>query len=420
MTTRKSSDSLFREEFLEQQSQGIFGEVWLGAPSAIKWFALSIICVVLCTVVFAATVDFPKHERVNGWLVHNGGIVRAVSRNGGVITSIEVEEGQAVEKGQVLARLSLTTEISSGNVGNTLRDATNIELESANREHVATISLLEAEKDSIYRQQQFLKKEIENKLQLSINLKSREKLMHSEFDRIRSLVASGYLTSTAIDSKKGDLLLLEQSTLENFNAINSIESKLTELTDRALSIPRKIAELNAKSNAQKAAFTQKFIQLEAQASEVMTAPIAGVVAALPVAIGQSLAPGGAVALMTPRGQQLEAELFLPSRSIGFIRHDQLVSIYYQAFPYQRYGTGKGKVASISKTVLSPAEVSMPGQSLAEPVFRVRVRLSSQKIKAYNEDIPLQSGMLLNANVVLARRSLFDILMDPLMAVRERS
>jgi membrane fusion protein len=71
-------------------------------------------------------------------------------------------------------------------------------------------------------------------------------------------------------------------------------------------------------------------------------------------------------------------------------------------------------------VLGPAEISIPGLRIEEPVFRVRVALARDDIQAYGEAIPLQPGMLLSADVVFDRRSLIRWLFDPLFAVAERS
>jgi membrane fusion protein len=78
------------------------------------------------------------------------------------------------------------------------------------------------------------------------------------------------------------------------------------------------------------------------------------------------------------------------------------------------------VRSISSTVLGPTEISIPGISVQEPVFRVRVALDRESISAYNETISLQPGMLLSADVVFDRRSLLQWLFDPIYAVRGRS
>ena len=139
--------------------------------------------------------------------------------------------------------------------------------------------------------------------------------------------------------------------------------------------------------------------------QFVLSPVAGRVAALPVAAGQPVSLGGTVAVVIPEGARLEAELLAPSSAAGFIRPGQDTRLMLQAFPHQRFGTVKGAIKTISRTVLGPTEISIPGLKIDEPVFRVRVTLEREDIAAYGEAIPLQPGMLLTADVVFNQRSL---------------
>jgi len=144
------------------------------------------------------------------------------------------------------------------------------------------------------------------------------------------------------------------------------------------------------------------------------------VAALPVSLGQTVSPGTTVAIVIPEGAKIEAELLAPSKAAGFIRPGQEVQLMLQAFPYQRFGTVRGEITTISRTVLGPTEITIPGLKIEEPVFRVRAALRREEIQAYGEAIPLQPGMLLSADIVFDRRSLVRWLFDPLFAVARRT
>ena len=48
-----------------------------------------------------------------------------------------------------------------------------------------------------------------------------------------------------------------------------------------------------------------------------------------------------------------------------------------------------------------------------------VTLDSQSVKAYGQEFLLQPGMLLNANIWLERRRLYQWLLDPLYSVLGR-
>ena len=154
--------------------------------------------------------------------------------------------------------------------------------------------------------------------------------------------------------------------------------------------------------------------------QLVISPIAGRVAVLPVALGQPVGAGATVAVVIPNGAKLEAELLVPSRGAGFIKPGEEVRLMLQAFPHERFGTVRGTVTTISRTVLGPAELAIPGMEIKEPVFRVRVELMSDEIQAYGDVIPMQPGMLVSADVVFDHRSLIQWLFDPLFAVSRRA
>jgi membrane fusion protein len=55
-----------------------------------------------------------------------------------------------------------------------------------------------------------------------------------------------------------------------------------------------------------------------------------------------------------------------------------------------------------------------------PVYRIRVALPQQVVQAYGGGAVLQPGMTLQANIVLERRSFLQWLLDPVMAVKNRT
>jgi membrane fusion protein len=92
---------------------------------------------------------------------------------------------------------------------------------------------------------------------------------------------------------------------------------------------------------------------------------------------------------------------------------------YDGFPYQRFGTQSGTIISISDAAISPGELAGPLQ-IQEPVFVAKVALDKGTITAYGEERPLQTDMLLTADIVQAKRSILDWILDPLYALRGRT
>jgi membrane fusion protein len=120
--------------------------------------------------------------------------------------------------------------------------------------------------------------------------------------------------------------------------------------------------------------------------------------------------------IVPDDSILQAELFVPTRAIGFVQPGQEVRILYDAFPYQQFGTYRGRVIEISQTILTRTDAIGPVE-LKEPAYRVKVSLDRPDIDAYGKRIPLQADMLLRADIILEKRTLLRWLLDPLLSVR---
>jgi membrane fusion protein len=120
--------------------------------------------------------------------------------------------------------------------------------------------------------------------------------------------------------------------------------------------------------------------------------------------------------IVPADSVLEAELFVPTRAIGFVRPGQEVRILYDAFPYQSFGAYGGRISKISQTILKGSDISAP-VTLQEPAYKVTVTLDRPDIDAYGQKKPLQADMLLRADIILGRRSLMSWLIDPLLSAR---
>jgi membrane fusion protein len=121
----------------------------------------------------------------------------------------------------------------------------------------------------------------------------------------------------------------------------------------------------------------------------------------------------------PSGATLEAHLYAPSRSVGFVRAGQQVLLRYRAYPYQKFGHHRGVISSVSRTAIDPSELPAgfaAAGAPAEPLYRITVRLERQFVSAYGEDVRLQPGMQLDADVVLERRRLYEWVLDPIYAL----
>ena len=149
---------------------------------------------------------------------------------------------------------------------------------------------------------------------------------------------------------------------------------------------------------------------------VVRAPIAGRVSSLQASVGQAADPQRLQLQIVPDGSALQAELFVPSRAIGFVEAGQSVRLLYDAFPYQHYGTYRGRIVRVSQTIVAATDVSTPVK-LDGPAYRATVALERPDIDAYGKRVPLQPDMLLKADIILEKRTLVDWILNPLLSAR---
>ncbi|BDT56839.1 hypothetical protein MasN3_03330 [Massilia varians] len=117
-------------------------------------------------------------------------------------------------------------------------------------------------------------------------------------------------------------------------------------------------------------------------------------------------------------------MYVPSRAVGFIKPGMTALLRYQAFPYQKFGQHAARVREVATTSVRPEELptsaaAMPGASQSEPVYRVRLELDQQTVRAYGTAMPLRSGMLVDASVMLERRKLYEWVLEPVFSISGR-
>jgi len=410
---------LFRKEAVEYARRGVAGEVILAAPLSLRVLMGLPVVVVVLTVAFLASSHYARTESVSGWVTTDAGLIRVAARSGGVVQQIFAHEGDEVAADQTLATLKVSQDAAEGDSGAALLREIQAEVAASQAQAAAAHEKLEAQGDQLRRQRAVLAREVAEGHARAKLMDQRAALGEANVSRDEKLAAKGFLSQHDLESARESALSAQQDASEARTTTLGYQRQLEEVEASLRTLPLDIGAADAQARVTSAGLAQKQTTARSQALYSATATVAGQVVAIPVERGQSVAAGAAVAVLTPKGSHLEAELYAPSRAAGFIKPGQEVRLKYQAFPYQKFGAMKGVVASVSRTVLAPSEVAIPGLTVQEPVFRVRVTLPRTTVTAYAHDLPIQPGMLLTADIVIDRRTLFEWLLDPLYAVSRR-
>ena len=405
---------LIRPEALKHAETRLSGEVMLVNPPELRLATFAFVGAIILAFIFLGASSFPRKETVAGRIVPGAGVVRLTSDRSGLLATIYVREGQSVIAGQRLAevrsvRMGPTGESHAMQIGDLRRQAL-----AAADEARAQIGLLEAEAEGLPERQRFLNQEIaevRGRLELQ---NRRTELAREELARAEDLAGRGFLPRREVAARQSTLVSVEQEASVLRGRVLELERDVLSLNQRRQAISLDIAAAQAGARRAQASLDQSISTVEAEAGGFIVAPVSGRVVAVPLQEGQMVQPDTALMLVAASGAPLEAELLVPSRAGGFLKVGQEVLLKYDAFPHQKYGLQSGEIASITQALVPGRDL---GSEESAPMFRVKVRLTSATLSAYGERFTPAPGMLLSADIVFDRRSLFQWVLDPVFATR---
>jgi membrane fusion protein len=412
----------FRDEVRVEQARSSLGAIVLIRPLSFTLLtaaALSLAAIVLGYLVLA---DYAKKAPLAGTLVPASGAIRVVAPQPGLVRERHVREGERVAAGEALLRLVDPRETAiDGPVGMATVALSARRIADVRRQRAEIAAASRAEQAAIARRVSGLEAEL---LQLDAEaeaIASREALSRRSLARLDELARRGFASPAQREQKEEEAL---DHRLRRHSAARSRLAAAREITGlraaAAEAQSRSRAQLSA-LDAQLAALAQEQVERRALAEAVVNAPAAGTVAAVLVEPGQVVAAGASLATLLPEGSPLQAHLFAPSRAVGFIRAGQEVLLRYPAFPFQKFGSHRARVLSVSRSAIAPAELGFaPPDGSREPLYRVKVALEAQTVSAYGRAEPLQAGMQVEADVLLDRRRLIEWVFEPLFSLAGRA
>ncbi|MBW4634456.1 MAG: HlyD family efflux transporter periplasmic adaptor subunit [Iphinoe sp. HA4291-MV1] len=104
-------------------------------------------------------------------------------------------------------------------------------------------------------------------------------------------------------------------------------------------------------------------------------------------------------------EALTAKVFITNKDIGFVRKGMKVDIRIDSFPFSEFGDIKGELVWIGSDALPPEQIR-PYES-----FPAKIRLNRQSLVVNNQELSLQSGMSITANIKVRNRTVMSIFSD---------
>lgn len=411
---------------------------------------LSIIA--LFFVVFVVWANFATLDQVTrgqGKVIPSRDIQIIQHQEGGIIQEFMAKEGDEVEAGQVLMRLSdvgASSDLGSNQTrylglkakAQRLRaeaegrdapefseevmkgapDSVKEELDAfrANRKNLDTqVQVLE--------QQQTQRTQEISELNTRIgDLRGVIGLAQEQRNMIAPLVQRG-------SAAKMELLQVERDLKEKQTELNSLTASVPRTQAAADEAKARLEELKSSARAQ-AQSDLAGVQIEMgtiketlgalsdkQKRTEIRSPVAGIVKDRRFnTVGAVIQPGQDVMEIVPKDDQLLVEAAIRPSDIAFLHPGQKAVVKITAYDYSIYGGLKGELVDISADTIA--------NDKGETFYRVRIRTPETHLIHRGEKLAIIPGMVASVDILTGKKTVMEYLMKPLIktvdsAMRER-
>lgn len=324
------------------------------------------------------------------------------SLEGGILTKLEVKEGDIVKKGQTLAQLDPTRFAS--NVG----ESTSLLMSSQ-----ATAARLRAEVNggplsfpqSVLNEQKLVNEETQlyqsrraNMEDSVAGLKQALSLVQQELRMTEPLVAKGAASEV-------EVLRLKRQANDMQNQINDVKNQYYVKAREELS------KANTDIETQQQVIKGKSDSLN---RTLFKAPVRGIIKEIDVmTIGGVIPQNGKLMTIVPLDEQLLIEARISPRDIAFIHPGQEALVKITAYDYSIYGGLKGKV-----TVISPDTLR---DEVKQDQFYYRVYIRTDSDRLYNKAgkaFAITPGMVSSVDIKTGQKTIMEYLLKPFNKAKE--
>lgn len=410
---------LFRQEAIDAQREKFLGEATIARPVPFWVFTLLAAGIAVLLIAVAVWGQYTRRERVEGFVALDTGAARVTTPDAGRIAQLLIKEGDEVKAGDEIARVSLErVAVAGGSMSREVSQEMERRREILEKEKAQWQELGAQQVEQLRRRARDLENELtqidrEMKLQ-----ETRVKSTREQADRFKALAGEKFVSDVASKQKQDEVtdqeiklqaLRRQRSQVERDLGAAKMEEPAAQMRTRAQQeqVARQISELK-----------QGLSEVESRREAIIRAPMAGVVTNIAVNKGQSVAADAPLATVLPKGSGMHVSLLVPTRAIGFLAKGKEVVLRYDAFPHERFGQYKGMISDIGRNVWTAGEPIGP-LSAKEPVYRVDVKLERQGVTAMGQEYALRPGMLVNADLLLERRTLLEWLFEPVLQLKGR-
>ncbi len=325
----------------------------------------------------------------------------------GILKSMQVKEGDIVEKGQVLltlddTRTSAILRESEAKVANLEAIRARLKAEAYSTE----LSFPEGLSTELVTRETTVYKIRKDALKSGIdNLQQSNALLDREISITKPIVAQGAMSAV-------ELLRMERQSADIQLQID--EKKNKYLTEAGAELVKTEAELaQARENMAGRA--------DPVERALIRAPLRGIVKNIRInTVGGVISAGQDIMEIVPLEDQLLVEAYISPRDVAYVRAGMPALVKLTAYDYAIYGGLEGVVTLVSPDTLHdqkrPSDLKL---NQDEAFYRVLVTTQSSHLTDKNEkELPVIPGMIASVDIKTGEKTVFQYLIKPITRMKQ--
>ncbi|GAA5260551.1 HlyD family type I secretion periplasmic adaptor subunit [Proteus sp. MB838] len=325
----------------------------------------------------------------------------------GILKSMQVKEGDIVEKGQVLlmlddTRTSAILRESEAKVANLEAIRARLKAEAYSTE----LSFPEGLSTELVTRETTVYKIRKDALKSGIdNLQQSKALLDREISITKPIVAQGAMSAV-------ELLRMERQSADIQLQID--EKKNKYLTEAGAELVKTEAELaQARENMAGRA--------DPVERALIRAPLRGIVKNIRInTVGGVISAGQDIMEIVPLEDQLLVEAYISPRDVAYVRAGMPALVKLTAYDYAIYGGLEGVVTLVSPDTLHdqkrPSDLKL---NQDEAFYRVLVTTQSSHLTDKNgKELPVIPGMIASVDIKTGEKTVFQYLIKPITRMKQ--
>lgn len=373
----------------------------------------------------------------------------------GVVKNIFVKEGDRVQEGQPLVELDATlTEADEQRLTQQLQQA-QLDLERlqkfqqmiseigdrprvfVEKRGLSPISLQEQLLEQQY--QQYLAQRASAEGELAKRVAEQK----SNLELIKKLQGTLPLITKRADAIKGlldkrmasenDYLLVEEQRITQQQDLASYQANQKQLDAAVAQAEQQLKALMAQVQSetlskisetqQQASALQEELNkaTDMNARQILYAPVSGQVQGLAInTVGGVVTEAQQLMIIVPEGENLEVEVYLQNKDIGFVKKGDAAEIKIHTFPFTQYGVIDAKVTRISNDAFSMEQTRKDPSQNEGLVYTMGLVMAKSTLHVNGQEVSLMPGMAVTAEVKTGDRRIIEFFLAPLMKAKQES